>query len=125
MKAGITLAALLGLAGAIMSPAVSHAQVLLQPPGSYSAIPPLTAPPRPPPPQIEVPAVPRMNSPPPFALQNTTPGTVEEMTPPKQKLQPQRRPSYSKRVARCLNEGAAMGLGPNERAAYSRACANQ
>jgi hypothetical protein len=34
-------------------------------------------------------------------------------------------PSFSDRVVRCLQQGAANGLGPNERAAYSRACANQ
>lgn len=33
--------------------------------------------------------------------------------------------SFSDRIARCLDEAAAAGLGPADRAAYSRACANQ
>jgi hypothetical protein len=35
------------------------------------------------------------------------------------------RPSFSDRVVGCLQQGAAAGLGPSDRAAYSRACANQ
>jgi hypothetical protein len=35
------------------------------------------------------------------------------------------RPSFHDRVVRCLQEGAAAGLGPSARAAYSSACANQ
>jgi len=38
---------------------------------------------------------------------------------------PTRPPSFSDRVVGCLQQGAAAGLGPNERAAYSRSCANQ
>jgi hypothetical protein len=34
-------------------------------------------------------------------------------------------PSFHDRVVRCLQEGAAAGLGPSARAAYSSACANQ
>jgi len=33
-------------------------------------------------------------------------------------------PSFSDRVVRCLQDGAAAGLGPSARAAYSSACAN-
>lgn len=98
------------------------------PPGGVGAqpvIPYPSAPAAPPPPRIEVPAVPQMNSPPPFALQNTRPGIVRQGRPPKQVLKPEQRPSFSDRVARCLEEGAALGLGPNRRAAYSRACVNQ
>ncbi|MGO4717272.1 hypothetical protein [Bradyrhizobium sp. 2TAF24] len=65
-------------------------------------------PPSPPPPKIEVPVVPKMNAP---------------LPPPKANLQS--RGSFSDRVAPCLDQGAAAGLGPNERAAYSRGCANQ
>ena len=72
-----------------------------------------------------VPAVPQMYSPPPFALQNSRPGVVRQVKPPKQVIKPERRPAFSDRVARCLEEGAALGLGPNRRAAYSRACVNQ
>lgn len=108
----------------------AHAQIFQQPgsfqgPGNSPVIPYPTAPPSPPPPKIEVPAVPKMNSPPPFELQNTRPGLVEN-DPPKTNLKPlSQRKSFSKRVTRCLEEGAALGLGPNERAAYSRSCANQ
>ena len=35
------------------------------------------------------------------------------------------RSSFSDRIVRCLDEAAAAGLGPADRAAYSRACANQ
>ena len=35
------------------------------------------------------------------------------------------RGSFSDRIVRCLDEAAAAGLGPADRAAYSRACANQ
>jgi hypothetical protein len=35
-----------------------------------------------------------------------------------------RRKSFDKEVQDCIQEGAAAGLGPNERAAYTRACVN-
>jgi hypothetical protein len=63
-------------------------------------------PPPPPSPKIEVPVVPRMDA------------------PLRQDYLPPPRPSFSDRVARCLDEGAAAGLGPADRAAYSRICAN-
>jgi hypothetical protein len=63
--------------------------------------------PPPPSPQIEVPVVPRMDVPSRPSVQRT-PHT-----------------SFSDRIARCLDEGAAAGLGPGARAAYSRSCANQ
>lgn len=94
-------------------------------PGTSPVIPFPTAPPPLPPPRIEIPVVPQMNSPPRFELQNTTPSRVEQNAPPKQILKRQRRDSFGDRMARCLDEGAALGLGPNERAAYSRSCANQ
>jgi hypothetical protein len=65
-------------------------------------------PPPPPPPKIEVPKIPKMG---------------EIPTSPKAALP--RRGAFGDRISRCIDEGAAMGLGPNERAAYSRACANQ
>jgi hypothetical protein len=108
-----------------MSGRIAHAQII-GPPGTQPVIPFPTAPPPPPPPRIEVPQVPQMNSPPPFALQNTTPGLVAPNgKPPRSRLKPARRESYGDRIARCLDEGAAWGLGPNERAAYSRSCANR
>lgn len=93
---GLSLA--LGVAG----PAVS--QVIQGP-----TAPPIPQPPPPPPPKIEVPPVPKMDAPP---------------TPPRAQKQSSRR-SYGDRVANCLADGAAAGLGPNERADYSRACANR
>jgi hypothetical protein len=64
-------------------------------------------PPPPPPPRIEVPKIPQMDAPP---------------RSPRAALP--RRGSFSDRIQSCLEEGSAMGLGPNERAAYSRSCAN-
>ena len=76
----------------------------LLPPGSSA----LTVPPPPaPPPKIEVPVVPKMDD------------------LPRQNYVPQSRPSFSDRITTCLQDGAAAGLGPNDRAAYSRACANR
>jgi hypothetical protein len=114
------------IASAIPLAGVAHAQVGYQPPNMQPVIPFPTAPAPIPPPRIEVPAVPQMSNPPPFALQNTTPGVVTQGKPPKQVLKSsRRRNSYSDRVARCLDEAAALGYGPNGRAAYSRSCANQ
>lgn len=60
-----------------------------------------------PPPKMDIPKIPQMD---------------EIASPPSVNLP--RRGSFSDRVSRCIDEGAAWGLGPNERAAYSRACAN-
>ena len=73
----------------------------IYPPGGINnqpVIPFPTAPPAPPPPPIVVPKVPQMNSPPPFALQNTTPGRVTQDTPPEPVLRRERRRSFSDRV---------------------------
>ena len=121
----LAIAVLIALSAVAVS---GGANAQLYPPGGINnqpVIPYPTAPAAPPPPRIEVPAVPQMNSPPPFALQNTRPGIVTQDTPPKQVLKRNRRPSFSDRVARCLDDGAAWGLNPNQRAAYSRSCANQ
>jgi hypothetical protein len=70
----------------------------------------LLSPPLPPPlppPKIGVPVVPQLDA------------------PPQYDYRPAPRPSFSDRVVRCLDEGAAAGLGPGDRAAYSRSCANQ
>src|SRR6266849_5351980 len=80
------------------------AQVMI-PPGGSQFNPPL--PPPPPPPKIEPPVIPQLDAP---LRQNPTPAP---------------HPSFSDRISRCLDEGAASGLGPNERAAYSRSCANR
>lgn len=96
-----------------------------QGPGNSPVIPYPGAPARPAPPPVYVPSVPQINSPPPFALQNTTPGLVAN-DPPRTNLKPlSHRKSFSKRFTRCLNEGAAMSLSPNERSSYARSCAQQ
>src|ERR1700761_6169416 len=82
----------------------SFAQIQVIPPGGSPFNPPL--PPPPPSPKIEVPKIPQMDAP---ASQNYLPAP---------------RPSFGDRVTTCLEEGAAAGLGPADRAAYSRACAN-
>jgi hypothetical protein len=45
--------------------------------------------------------------------------------PPRQSYQPEPRPSFGERITTCLNEGTAAGLGPSDREAYSRNCANR
>ncbi len=81
---------------------IASAQIL--PPGSSQFNP---LPPAPPPsPKIEAPVVPQMDAPPTLNFTSTP------------------RPSFSDRINTCLDEGAASGLGPNERAAFSRSCAN-
>ncbi len=86
--------------------AVSAASAQFIPPGGSQFNPPL--PPPPPPPKIEVPAIPQMDAPLPLP-----------------QVQGQRRGSFGDRISKCLEDGAAAGLGPNERSAYARACANQ
>ncbi len=85
----------------------ASAQVMSQviPPGGSQFNPPL--PPPPPPPKIEAPVVPQMDA------------------PLRQDYKPEPRPSFSDRISRCLDEGAASGLDPSDRAAYSRSCANR
>jgi hypothetical protein len=82
---------------------VASAQML--PPGASQFSPPPLPPP--PSPKIEVPVVPQMDAPMP------------------QSAQPAPRASFGDRINTCLDEGAAAGLGPNERANFSRSCANQ
>ena len=89
---------------ALLAGGAASAQQILTPGGSQFNPPPL---PPPPPPKIEVPAIPQID-----AL-------------PRQDFQPAPGRSFGDRISRCLDEGAAAGLGPNERAAYSRSCANR
>jgi hypothetical protein len=74
-------------------------------PGGSQFNPPL--PPPPPPPKIEPPVVPKMDAP-----------LRQNYAPPPQ-------PSFGDRITRCLEDGAAAGLGPGDREAYSRSCANR
>jgi hypothetical protein len=88
----------------LVAASAASAQLIIQPGGSRFNPPP---PPAPPPPAIQVPVVPQMDAPP---------------SPPTVGLS---QPSFSDRITQCLEDGAASGLGPNARAAYSRSCANQ
>jgi hypothetical protein len=101
MKNASRLIVVLGLT--LVFSAAASAQFI--PPGGSLLNPPLPAPL--PPPRIEVPVVPQMDAP---STQNYVPSPA---------------PSFSDRISTCLDEAAAGGLGPNERAAYSRACANR
>lgn len=83
-------------------PVGASAQILVPPP---TAMPP---PPAPPPPKIEVPVVPQLDAPP---------------QRPSARLQ--KRGSFGDRVSKCLDDGAAAGWDPADRATHSRACANQ
>jgi len=89
----------IGFAVALSAPNAS-AQII--PPGGS----PLIAPLPPPPPRIEAPRVPKL----------------DEL--PTRNYVPQARPSFSDKITTCLEEAAAAGLGPADRAAYSTACAN-
>jgi len=75
------------------------------PPGGSKFNPPL--PPPPTPPKIEAPVVPQMDG------------------PPQQNHLSTPRPSFGERITTCLNDAAAAGLGPADREAYSRSCANR
>jgi len=88
---------------ALVFASAASAQVI--PPGGSQFNPPL--PPPPPPPKIEVPAIPQMD-----AL-------------PQRNYAPAPQPSFGARIGKCLDDAAASGLGPSERSAYSRNCANR
>ncbi|WP_299713988.1 hypothetical protein [Tardiphaga sp.] len=88
---------------ALLAAAPATAQIL--PPGGALLTPP--PPPAPPPPSMAIPVVPKL----------------DEMPSP-QNARPSRR-SFGDRITDCLQDGAAAGLGPNDRAAYSRSCANR
>jgi hypothetical protein len=100
MKSLLTAAGLAVLAsfGAV------NASAQIIPPGGLQLSPPL--PPPLPGPKIEVPKIPKL----------------DEL--PTRNYVPAPRPSFSDKVTTCLEEGAAAGLPPGDRAAYSRACAN-
>jgi hypothetical protein len=86
--------------------AMSTLSAQLIPPGGSPFNPPPPAPPLPP--RIEVPAVPKMDAPLPLP-----------------QVKGSQRGAFGDRIAKCLDDAAAAGLRPNERAAYSRSCANQ
>ena len=88
---------------ALVFASAASAQVI--PPGGSQFNPPLPSPP--PPPKIEAPAIPQMD-----AL-------------PQRNYAPAPQPSFGARIGKCLDDAAASGLGPSERSAYSRNCANR
>jgi len=92
-------------AAALMWATAASAQFVQ--PGGGQFPPPVPPPPPLPQPKIEVPVIPQMDAP---ARPNYAPAP---------------RSSFGERVTKCLDAAAAGGLGPNERAAYSRSCANQ
>jgi hypothetical protein len=102
VRTGLWIAALMAALG---GPAAAQ---LIIPGAAPSVITPPPPPPSPPPPTITVPVVPQFDAP----LQSP-------------KAQLQQRGHFSDRIARCLDDGAAMGLNASDRAAYSRGCANQ
>jgi hypothetical protein len=65
--------------------------------------------------------------PPPLPEPKIAPAVVPKMDAPlRQNYLPlSRGPSFSDRITTCLQEGSAAGLGPNDRATYSRSCANR
>jgi hypothetical protein len=76
----------------------------------------------PPPPRVDVPVVPRLDEVPHARGVPVVP-KLDDM--PRAQHSGRSRPSFGDRVTRCLQDGAAAGLGPGDRAAYSRACANR
>ncbi|MBI5127874.1 MAG: hypothetical protein HZA66_00385 [Rhodopseudomonas palustris] len=106
----MTRIALLLLAAALMASPGGPATAQVASPGLVpSTLPPPPPPPSPPPPQVYVPQVPKLDAPQPT---------------PRAQLPNQRR-SFGDRITDCLTDGNAARLSPNDRAAYSRACANQ
>ncbi len=92
------------LAAASLPAGGAFAQLIV-PPGGSKFNPPLPAPPASP--RIEVPAIPQMDA------------------PPRQNYVPEPGPSFGDRITTCLDDAAAAGLGPGDREAYSRSCANR
>ncbi|WP_291703427.1 hypothetical protein [Bradyrhizobium sp.] len=83
---------------------VAGAQQFYPPaPGASRFAPPI---PKPPELKITIPVVPKMDE---LPNRNYVPRSP--------------RPSFGERVSRCLDAGAAAGLGPNARAEFSRGCA--
>ncbi|MCA1456003.1 hypothetical protein I6F35_22815 [Bradyrhizobium sp. BRP22] len=69
--------------------------------------------PPPPPPKIVAPTTPMMR------------GEPESQLPSLPAPRASTRRSFSDRISRCLDEGAAAGLDPADRTAYSRSCATR
>jgi hypothetical protein len=92
------------VAAALLFASPASAQIVI-PPGGSQFNPPLPAPL--PGPNIAPPVIPQMDAP---VSPNYAPAPG---------------PSFSDRITTCLDQAAASGLGPSDRASYSRSCANQ
>jgi hypothetical protein len=105
----------------LLSAAPAVAQLIIPPPtgGGALIVPP---PPAPPPPRVDVPVVPRLDEVPHARGVPAVPA-LDEL--PRAQHERRSRRSFGDRVTQCLQDGAAAGLGPSDRAAYSRACANR
>lgn len=104
----------------MLSAVPAQAQLIGAPQGSPALIVP--PPPPLPPPRIDVPVVPKLDEAPHARGVPVVP-KLDDM--PRAQRSTRGRPSFSDRVTQCLQDAAAAGLGPNDRAIYSRACANQ
>jgi hypothetical protein len=102
----------------LSSPA--SAQIIAPPVGGVTLTP--LPPAAPPPPRIDVPVVPRLDETPRARGVPVVPQLDEA---PRAQHTGRSRRSFGDRVTQCLQDGAAAGLGANDRAAYSRACANR
>jgi hypothetical protein len=98
--------AIAALSCALLAANAAQAQQQSVIPGGSHLNPPLPTPP--PPPSMAVPPVPKLDAP-----------------PSQPRARASGRPSFSDRISRCLDEGAAAGLDSVARSAYSRACANR
>lgn len=109
------------VAALLILPLPAVAQLIVPPTAGAGAmiVPP---PPAPPPPRVDVPVVPRLDEVPHARGVPVVP-KLDDM--PRAQHSGRSRPSFGDRVTRCLQDGAAAGLGPGDRAAYSRACANR
>ena len=104
------------LIAALAGPAA--AQIII--PGTApSSITPPPPPPSAPPPVITVPVVPKLADPPPLTHERIQPA------PDLPKAQLRRGRSFGDRIQDCLNDSTAAQLNSADRAAYSRACAQQ
>ncbi|WP_246701497.1 hypothetical protein [Rhodopseudomonas sp. BR0G17] len=104
------------LIAALAGPAA--AQIII--PGTApSSITPPPPPPSAPPPVITVPVVPKLADPPPLTHERIQPA------PDLPKAQLRRGRSFGDRIQDCLNDSTAAQLNSTDRAAYSRACAQQ
>ena len=90
----------------LAAPHDARAQMVQLPIAPGVMLPP--PPPPPPPPRIDVPVVPKMDAPLPLPHANIR----------------SHGSSYSDRVARCLDDGAARGLNTAQRSQYAGICAN-